>query len=188
MIGNALTRDCGYEMQKAISRMIPEARGADWLAIEVQANGLGCARPQAKLKMRLPQAFIGINGGIADLQSAASHMAHVDGVMMGRAAYQDPWRLLAVDPLLFGDAARFATAKAVVEALVPYVGQELSRGVKLSSITRHILGLFRGVPGARAFRRHLATEAVKPGAGVDVLTTALALVVDSDAPPAHIAA
>ena len=94
--------------------------------------------------------------------------------MMGRAAYQEPWRLLAVDPLIFGEAAPFAPPKAALEAFMPYIERELARGTRLHPITRHMLGLFHGVPGARAFRRHLATEAVKPGAGVAVLREALA--------------
>ena len=79
--------------------------------------------------------------------------------MMGRAAYQEPWRLLAVDPLLFDEAAPYASPKDAAEALIPYIARELARGTRLHAITRHVLGLFRGVPGARAFRRHLATEA-----------------------------
>ena len=106
---------------------------------------------------------------------------------MGRAAYQEPWRLLQVDPLL-GETAPFASAKAAALALIPYIERELSRGARLSNITRHMLGLFRGVPGARAFRRHLSTEAVKAGAGADVLTEALALVMDRARDPAQTAA
>ena len=106
-----------------------------------------------------------LNGGIASLEQAQAQLAHVDGVMMGRAAYQEPWRLLGVDPLLFGEPAPFASAKEAALALIPYIERELAKGVRLHAITRHVLGLFRGVPGARAFRRHLATEAVKPGAG-----------------------
>ena len=103
--------------------------------------------------------------------------------MMGRAAYQEPWRLLAVDPLIFGEAAPFAHAKAAVAgAACPISSASLRAARGLSSITRHMLGLFRGVPGARAFRRQLATEAVKPGAGVAVLAEALALVVADCAP------
>ncbi len=108
--------------------------------------------------------------------------------MMGRAAYQEPWRLLAVDPLLFGEPARFATPKAAAAALIPYIERELERGVRLHAITRHMLGLFRGVPGARAFRRHLAIEAVKPGAGIATLQDALALVLDIDTATAQTAA
>jgi tRNA-dihydrouridine synthase A len=141
-----------------------------------------------RLKAAHPTLSVVLNGGVGSVEQAASLIGHVDGVMMGRAAYQEPWRLLAVDPLIFGEAAPFANAKAVAQALMPYIEQELARGARLSNITRHILGLFRGVPGARAFRRHLATEAVKPGAAVPVLVDALAMVVDTDAELAHIAA
>ena len=141
-----------------------------------------------RLKAAHPRLSIVLNGGIASLDQAAEHLHRLDGVMMGRAAYQEPWRLMAVDPLLFGEPAPFDAPKAVAAALMPYVERELARGVRLHAITRHLLGLFRGVPGARAFRRHLATEAVKPGAGADVLAVALALVLDADADLAHIAA
>jgi tRNA-dihydrouridine synthase A len=141
-----------------------------------------------RLKAAHPALPVVLNGGVASVEQAAALIGRVDGVMMGRAAYQEPWRLLAVDPLIFGEAAPFATAKDAAQALMPYIEQELARGARLSSITRHILGLFRGVPGARAFRRHLATEAVKPGAAVPVLAEALAMVVDTNAELAHIAA
>ena len=108
--------------------------------------------------------------------------------MMGRAAYQEPWRLLQADPMLFGEAAPFASAKAAGLALIPYIERELARGARLHSITRHVLGLFHGVPGARAFRRHLAVEAVKPGACAQVLADALALVVDRSVEQAQTAA
>jgi len=127
-----------------------------------------------RLKAAHPSLSIVINGGIANLEQAATHLSRVDGVMMGRAAYQEPWRLLAVDPQLFGAAAPFPTPEGAVEAFVPYVIRELERGTRLAAMTRHLLGLFRGVPGARAFRRHLA-EAVNPGAGADVLLHALSL-------------
>lgn len=129
-----------------------------------------------------------INGGIADLDQVAAHLAHVDGVMLGRAAYQEPWRLLAADPMLFGEAPSFASPKAAAEALIPYIAGELARGTRLHAITRHTLGLFRAVPGARAFRRHLATQGVKPGADVETFREALSLVLDIDAPSAQIAA
>jgi tRNA-dihydrouridine synthase A len=141
-----------------------------------------------RLKAAHPDLTVVLNGGIADLDQAAAHLDRVDGVMMGRAAYQEPWRLLAVDPVLFGDDAPFATPRAAAEALIPYIERELLRGVRLHAVTRHILGLFRGVPGARAFRRHLATEAVKPGAGMAAFRDALALIVDMDARMAHTAA
>src|SRR5262249_43737669 len=116
-----------------------------------------------------------------DLDQAARHLDRVDGVMMGRAAYQDPWRLLAVDPRLFGEPAPYATAREAAEALIPYLECELARGTRLHAISRHILGLFRGVAGARAFRRHLATEAVKPSADVATFRAGLGLLLNLDA-------
>jgi tRNA-dihydrouridine synthase A len=141
-----------------------------------------------RLKRAYPDLSIAINGGIASVEQAAAHLTHLDGVMIGRAAYQEPWRLLAVDPLIFGEPARFASAREALEAFFPYVEHELARGTRLHSMTRHILGLFHGVPGARAFRRHIATEAVKPGAGIAVLREALGHVMDARAELAHIAA
>ena len=112
----------------------------------------------------------------------------LDGVMMGRAAYQEPWQLLNVDPMIFGEPAPFDSPKDAAAALMPYIERQLTGGVRLHAITRHILGLFRAVPGARAFRRHLATEAVKPGADLTVLADALGFVLDRDTELAHIAA
>jgi tRNA-dihydrouridine synthase A len=141
-----------------------------------------------RLKAAHPDLEIVLNGGITSLAQARDHLAHVDGVMIGRAAYQEPWRLLQADPLLFGEPAPFASAKEAGLALIPYIERELTKGVRLHAITRHVLGLFQGVPGARAFRRHLATEAVKPGADATVMADALALVLDRPADLAHIAA
>jgi tRNA-dihydrouridine synthase A len=141
-----------------------------------------------RLKAAHPDLEIVLNGGIASLDQAQAQLAHVDGVMMGRAAYQEPWRLLGVDPTIYGEPAPFATPKDAALALIPYIERELATGVRLHSITRHLLGLFRAVPGARAFRRHLATEAVKPGAGAAVMADALVHVLDTNADLAHIAA
>jgi tRNA-dihydrouridine synthase A len=141
-----------------------------------------------RLKAGRPTLTIVLNGGVASLEQALTHLDHVDGVMMGRAAYQEPWRLLEVDPLLFGEPAPFPTPKAAAQAMLPYIEKELEAGARLHAITRHMLGLFRGVPGARAFRRHLATEAVEPGAGPEVLAAALLLMMDSRVDLAHIAA
>jgi tRNA-dihydrouridine synthase A len=141
-----------------------------------------------RLKRARPNLHVSINGGIASVEHAATHLTRVDGVMMGRAAYQEPWRLLEVDPLIYGACAPFTSPRAALEAFFPYVERELARGTRLHSMSRHILGLFQGVPGARAFRRHIATQAVKPGAGVAVLRDALDLVMDARADLAHIAA
>jgi tRNA-dihydrouridine synthase A len=141
-----------------------------------------------RLKARHPKLVVVLNGGITDLDQAAAHLHSVDGVMMGRAAYQEPWRLLDVDPILFGDPAPCASAIGAAHALIPYIERELARGTRLSAITRHVLGLFRGVPGARGFRRLLATEAVKPGAGIGTFHAAVAHMVDSEAGLTHVAA
>jgi tRNA-dihydrouridine synthase A len=141
-----------------------------------------------RLKAAHPGLRVVLNGGIASVAEAAAQLDRVDGVMMGRAAYQEPWRLLEVDPLMFGAAAPLQTPKDAAQALIPYIGQELARGTRLSAITRHMLGLFRGVPGARAFRRHLATHAVKPGAGPDVVVEALALIAERVGEPSTVAA
>jgi tRNA-dihydrouridine synthase A len=141
-----------------------------------------------RLKRAYPDLDISLNGGIATVEQAATHLPHVDGVMIGRAAYEEPWQLLGVDPLMYGVPAPLASGKEAIEAFLPYVERELARGTRLHSMTRHILGLFHGVPGARAFRRHIATEAVKPGAGIAVLRDAVSLVSDARVDLAHIAA
>jgi tRNA-dihydrouridine synthase A len=141
-----------------------------------------------RLKAAHPDLVIVLNGGIADLAQAAAHLDRVDGVMMGRAAYQEPWRLLDVDRVLFAESTALASPNAAAQALMPYIERELARGTRLGAITRHVLGLFRGVPGARGFRRYLATEAVKPGAGIATFRAALAIMVDSEARLTHIAA
>jgi tRNA-dihydrouridine synthase A len=129
-----------------------------------------------RLKPALPDVPIIINGGVASLEEAKAHLAHVDGVMLGRAAYQEPWRLLSVDPVLFGEAAPHGTMKDVFAAMAPYIERELAQGTRLHAITRHFVGAFHAVPGARAFRRHLAEHGTRPGAGVSVLRQAIALV------------
>jgi tRNA-dihydrouridine synthase A len=145
-----------------------------------------------RLKRAHPQLPVILNGGIGSIEAALAHLQYVDGVMMGRAAYQEPWRLIAVDPLVFGEAAGFASPKTAAAVLMPYIDRELAQGTRLHSITRHLHGLFRAVPGARAFRRHLAGAAATPHAGGEYLAAALALVadrpLDSASELAHIAA
>jgi tRNA-dihydrouridine synthase A len=136
-----------------------------------------------RLKAAMPNVPVIINGGIASLGEAKAHLGFVDGVMLGRAAYQEPWRLIAADPEMFGEIAPHATMKQVFEAMMPYIERELAQGTRLHSITRHFVGAFHAVPGARAFRRHLAENGVKPGAGVNVLREAIALVEDRVAAP-----
>jgi tRNA-dihydrouridine synthase A len=167
------------------------AAGADALIVHARKAWLNGLSPKEnrdippldydrvyRLKASLPDVPIIINGGIASLEEAKLHLAHVDGVMLGRAAYQEPWRLLGVDRELFGEAVPYATMKDVFAALMPYIERELAAGTRLHAITRHFVGAFHGVPGARAFRRHLAEHGVKAGASVDVLNDAVRLVED----------
>jgi tRNA-dihydrouridine synthase A len=184
----------------ALTRMLTAA-GVDALMVHARKAWLQGLSPREnrdvppldydrvyRLKKANPALPIVINGGVGSLAEAAGHLASVDGVMMGRAAYQQPWRLLAVDPQLFGEPAPFASFKDVALALVPYIERETARGARLHAITRHVLGLFQAVPGARAFRRHLATEAVRPGADARVFVAAVAKVLDAEGDIAHIAA
>ncbi len=133
-----------------------------------------------RLKAAHPRLTLVLNGGIGSVIEARVHLQRVDGVMMGRAAYRHPWRLLAVDPLVFGEAPPFASPRAAAAALIPYIERELAEGARLHAITRHLHGLFQGVPGARAFRRRLAEAAAGPQAGAAVLLEALALVSDAN--------
>ena len=134
-----------------------------------------------ELKRARPDLTIVINGGVMTLEEVRKHLAHVDGVMMGRAAYQSPWILAGVDAALFGAAPALTSRAQALEAFKPYVARELAKGTALSSMTRHVLGLFNGLPWARAFRRHLSENAVKRGAGVEVIDQALDFVRESDA-------
>lgn len=129
-----------------------------------------------RLKAALPDVPVIINGGIATIADAKQHLTHVDGAMLGRAAYHEPWRLLGVDPELFGEPAPHATMHDAIEALMPYIERELTTGTRLHSITRHLVGAFHGMPGARAFRRYLAEVCTKPGAGTEALRDALRIV------------
>ena len=136
-----------------------------------------------RLKAAMPGVPVIINGGIASLAEAKQHLGLVDGVMLGRAAYQEPWRLLSADPELFGETAPHTTMKQVFEAMMPYIEGQLAQGTRLHSITRHFVGAFHAVAGARAFRRHLAENGVRPGAGVNVVRDAIALVDDRAVAP-----
>ena len=129
-----------------------------------------------ELKRAHPDFPIALNGGVHDLAAAHEHLAHVDGVMIGRAAYQAPEMLIGVDPGLFGANAPVADAFEAVEAYTPYIERALGRGVRLHDMTRHMLGLFAGRPGARAYRQRLAMLAPRRGAGIDVLREAVAQV------------
>ncbi len=127
-----------------------------------------------RLKQRHPQLAVVLNGGLADVGTSLAQLAHVDGVMLGRAAYHDPYVLATLDAALRG-AAPPARAEAL-RALRPYIEAECARGTPLPRITRHLLGLYAGRPGARAFRRRLTEDARHPGVGWALIERALAQV------------
>jgi tRNA-dihydrouridine synthase A len=141
-----------------------------------------------RLKSAHPELAIVVNGGIGSLEEARAHLDRVDGVMIGRAAYQQPWRLLAVDDVVFGEAPPLTSVRAAAVALIPYIERELGEGTRLHAITRHLHGLFQGVPGARAFRRRLAAAGGSSQAGAMLLREALALVSDGKLDEARAAA
>jgi len=165
------------------------AAGADMLIVHARKAWLNGLSPKEnrdippldydriyRLKAAMPQVPIVINGGIGSIDEAKRHLEHVDGVMLGRAAYQEPWRLLSVDSDIFGEISPHDDMIAALEAMMPYIAGQLARGTRLHAITRHLVGAFHGIPGARAFRRHLSVHGVKADAGLDVLRDALVLV------------
>lgn len=127
-----------------------------------------------RLKQANPDLPIAINGGIRTMDEVRGHLAHVDGVMLGRVAYQEPEILLGVDREVYGEEPPVADAFEAVEAYEPYIAARLAEGHRLHAMTRHMLGLLTGRPGARAYRRHLATEAIKPDANLQTLRDAVA--------------
>jgi len=129
-----------------------------------------------QLKRDFPGLNIVINGGFKTLGQVEQQLQALDGVMIGREAYHNPWILAEADRRIFGDDRQTPSRHGVVRAMLPFIEQELARGTPLHRITRHMLGLFQGVPGARAWRRHLSQNANRPGAGIEVLQQAADLV------------
>ncbi len=132
------------------------------------------------LKESWPDLTIVINGGIGDLEACEPHLEAVDGVMIGRAAYQTPWMLADVDRRLFNDPSGMPDRWAVADVMVEYAARRAEEGVPLKSITRHMMGLFHGLPGARAWRRMLGEQVRDPDARPDLIRRAAALVADTD--------
>lgn len=128
-----------------------------------------------RLKAARPDLTVVINGGITDLDQAEAHLAHVDGVMLGRAAYQTPYLLAHVDQRIFGEAGEARTRGEALTALLPYVAAHVAGGGRLHAVTRHVLGLYHARPRGRAFRRHLSENAIAAEAGADVLREAIAI-------------
>jgi tRNA-dihydrouridine synthase A len=136
-----------------------------------------------RLKAAHPELEIVLNGGIGSLEEALTHLDHVDGVALGRAAYQNPYLLAEVDRQLFGEARSPPSRRDVLEALIPYAERHLGAGGRLNNVARHILGLYHGRPRARAFRRHLSERAPRSGAGIEVLREAVRIA-EGEAVPA----
>ena len=192
-------QDTEESLDRFADRVI--AAGADALIVHARKAWLDGLSPREnrgippldhervyRLKRRLPNVPIIINGGIAGLEDAQRHLDHVDGVMLGRAAYEHPHLLRAVDPEIFGEPAPAESVRAALEMLMPYIERAIASGARLHDVTRHVLGTFNGRPGARSFRRHLATEAIRPGADARVLRDAIAKVLDTPVEMAHTAA
>lgn len=134
-----------------------------------------------QLKQDFPHLHIDINGGIKTLDEAQQHLEHVDGVMIGREVYHNPYLLAQADALLFNDNHPIATRHDIINQMLPYIEQRMTQGRPVKSITRHLLGLFQGQPGAKAWRRHLSENAHLEGAGIEVIENALELVPDASA-------
>lgn len=128
-----------------------------------------------RLKARRPGLSIEINGGVRTLDAVDEHLRHVDAVMVGRAAYDDPYLMARADRALWRDASPPPTRREAVERYLPYMARQLEGGVPVQRLTRHLLTLFTGLPGARAWRRHLSVHAPRPGAGIEVVRDALAV-------------
>lgn len=177
----ALRRFVGTVAGAGCARFIVHARKA-WL------NGLSPEQNRTvpplrhalvhRLKAEYPHLDVTINGGIEDLDAAAAHLGQVDGVMIGRAAYRDPYLLAEADRRFFGDDRAEPSRAEVVAAMLPYIEAQLGRGRRLHAVTRHMISLFQGVPGARNWRRILSTEVHAEGAGPEVIERALDAVVN----------
>lgn len=129
-----------------------------------------------QLKKDFPKLEIIINGGIRSIDESIHHLSHVDGVMIGREAYNNPYVLSAVDQQIFGSKRVQMSRIEIIENMVPYIEKHLSSGGKLQHITRHILGLFHAQPNGKLWRRHLSESVTKPDAGIQVIYDALSLV------------
>jgi tRNA-dihydrouridine synthase A len=126
-----------------------------------------------RLKQDFPHLTIEINGGIVTLAQAQAHLQHVDAVMIGRAAYDQPYLFAAADSQVFASPMPIRDRNTIVQAMLPYIDHWVSRGTKLHSLTRHMLQLFHGQPGSRAWKRHLTEKSAQPGAGIEIVIEAL---------------
>ncbi len=176
-----------YEFLTAFISTVHEKGGCDDFTIHARKAWLSGLSPKEnreippldyprayQIKKDFPHLSIGINGGIKTLEDSLEHLSHLDGVMVGREAYQSPYLLANVDQIIFGLDKPVKKRSHVVQEMYPYIERELSKGAYLGHITRHMLGLFQSMPGARQWRRYISENAHKPGAGIEVVETALA--------------
>ncbi|HWA17859.1 MAG TPA: tRNA dihydrouridine(20/20a) synthase DusA [Devosia sp.] len=178
-------QDTGESLDRFADGMV--AAGADHIYVHARKAWLKGLSPKEnrtippldyprvyRLAERLGRHMVSINGGIDSLEAAEAHLQHVDGVMLGRAAYHDPLMLAEIDSRFYGDTARHIDLAAILRAMADYAETELSKGTRLNNITRHMLGLANGRPGARHFRQILSVDAARRGAGPEIILRALA--------------
>ncbi|KJF97136.1 tRNA-dihydrouridine synthase A [Photobacterium leiognathi] len=182
-----------YEFLKDFIHVVSEKGGCDNFTIHARKAWLSGLSPKEnreippldyprvyQLKQDFSHLTMAINGGIKTFEEMEEHLKHMDGVMVGREAYQSPYLMAEVDQRLFGSDRPVMKRREVVEAMYPYIEKQLANGSYLGHITRHMLGLFQNMPGARQWRRHISENAHKPGAGIEVVQQAL------DKIPAHL--
>lgn len=176
-----------YEFLVDFIKIVSEKGGCDDFTIHARKAWLSGLSPKEnreippldyprvyQLKRDFPHLTMGINGGVQNIDEALAHLEHMDGVMLGRAVYQNPYLLAEVDSKIFGADTPIIKRSDAVRAMYPYIEQQLSQGVHLNHMTRHMLGLFQNMIGARQWRRYLSENAHKQGAGLEVLEAALA--------------
>ncbi|EMW7173409.1 tRNA dihydrouridine(20/20a) synthase DusA [Vibrio fluvialis] len=176
-----------YEFLTNFVTLVSEKGGCDQFTIHARKAWLSGLSPKEnreippldyprayQLKQDFPHLIIAVNGGVKTLAEAKEHLQHLDGVMIGREAYQSPYLLAEVDQQIFGLDTPVKKRSQVVQEMYPYIEQQLAQGSYLGHITRHMLGLFQNMPGARQWRRHISENAHKAGAGIEVVEQALA--------------
>lgn len=176
-----------YEFLTRFISMVSEKGGVEQFTIHARKAWLSGLSPKEnreipeldyprayKLKQDFPHLSIAVNGGVKTLKDTLLHLEHLDGVMVGREAYQNPYILAEVDQQIFGSDKPIKKRRQVVQEMLPYIEQEMAAGASLGHITRHMLGLFQAMPGARQWRRYISENAHKPGAGIEVVEAALA--------------
>ena len=176
-----------YEFLTRFIAMVSEKGGVDQFTIHARKAWLSGLSPKEnreipeldylrayQLKQDFPDLTIAINGGVKTIEDSLTHLEHLDGVMVGREAYQNPYLLAEVDQKIFGSDKPIKKRRQVVQEMLPYIEQEMAAGASLGHITRHMLGLFQAMPGARQWRRYISENAHKPGSGIEVVEAALA--------------